>query len=90
MQTIHSYDKDGNKIRIKYEQEVIKEKEPETDIKIENYHQFRMCIRRANEESQYSNGAGDKRYERALADLIRKDHEAYQRYYQKMLEEHRG
>ena len=87
---IQTTDKNGKKIIVDYSVTEVEEKEPETDIKIENYHQFRMCVRRSNEESQYSNGAGDKRYERALADLVRNDHEAYQRYYQKMLEEHRG
>ena len=90
MQTIHSYDKDGNKIRIKYEQEVIKEKEPDTDIVIDSYGKFKLCLTRSQEESQYANGQGDKRYERALRDLITKDHALYEEFYAKLRSEYAG
>lgn len=90
MQTIHSYDKDGNKIKIRYEQEVIKEKEPETDIVIDSYGKFKMCLRRSQEEAEYTNGCGDMRYQRALADLVRNDHAKYEEYFRKLRDEFNG
>lgn len=89
MQTIHSYDKDGNKIRIKYEREVVPQEEPGTDIVITSYGLFKMCLRRSQEEAEFS-GGGDMRYQRALADLVRNDHAKYEEYFKKLRDEFSG
>ena len=90
MEKIITRDKDGNKVLVKYESEILKEEEPATDIVIDSYQKFRLCLKRSQEESAYANKAGDMRYERALRDLIKKDHAKYQEYYQKLLEERLG
>lgn len=88
MQTIHTTDKDGNKVIIRYEKEVVKPEEPKPDIEIDSYQKFRLCVRRSNEERQYANNAGDKRYEKALVRLLQKDRNQYLEYDKKLREEY--
>lgn len=87
MEKIITRDKDGNRIVVKYESELLPEEEIKADIVIDSYQKFRLCVRRANEESQYI-GGGDGRYEAALRDLIRKDHDLYNEYTKKLHEEY--
>lgn len=90
MEKIITRDKDGNKIIVQYSQELIKDQEPQTDIVIDSYNKFKLCLTRSQEESQYAGGKGDKRYERALRDLVAKDHALYEEYYKKLRDEFNG
>lgn len=87
IEQIISYDEDGNKIIVTQTKEVIKPKSVVPEIHITNYALFKLCTRRAREESEYAYNKGDLRYKKALDELIHKDRNQYMEYVKKMQEE---
>ena len=88
MEKIVSYDNNGNRIVL----EVNRKKEQSKycpEIEIANYGLFKLCVTRSREEQQVADGKGDKRYDRALGELARKDREKYLYYQRKMTQEFR-
>lgn len=88
MENIFTYDKDGNKVIVRYSQETVAQKEPQTDIVIDTYPEFKMCIRKSQEEQEIAYGKGDKRYELALRDLLLKEPEKYKNFARKLRAEY--
>lgn len=88
---IYTTNKAGQKVAVDYTETIIEEKEEKPDISIgdDDYTTFKKCVLECREQKQYV-GGGDKRYERALSDLLRRDHDLYNRYYAKLQEEYRN
>lgn len=84
---IQTYNSQGQKIEVEYEQRIVEEKKPADEIVIETYPQFRMCIRRSQEEQEIV-GGGDRRYERALNKLVVEHHDLYEQFYKKLREQY--
>lgn len=87
---IVTYDGNGNKEIINYSKETVATKEPEFGFDITSYPQFRLCIKRMQEEKEYANGKGDRRYEKALQRLITERHDLYEKFNSMLNEEYRN
>lgn len=87
---IYTTNKAGQKVAIDYSQKIIEEPEEKPDIVIgdDDYATFKKCIQETRVQKEYVNG--DLRYEKALADLIRRDHDLYNKYFAKLQEEYRN
>lgn len=74
----------GQKVCVEYEQQIITEPEVKSDIVIddsyEGYRKFKLCLRRSQEENKYAYGMGDKRYDRALAELLHSNYDVYMKF----------
>ena len=84
---IYTTNREGQKIEVNYEQRIIEDKAPADEIVIETYPQFRMCVKRMQEEKQFV-GGGDRKYEKALNKLVVEHHDLYEQFYKKLREQY--
>lgn len=85
---IYTTNKQGQKVAIDYSQKIIEQPEEKPEIIINDYQTFKQCIQKSQEQKEYVDG--DKRYERALGELIHRDHALYDQYSAKLFEEYRS
>ena len=85
---IYTTNRQGQKVAIEYSQEIITEPEIKPDIVINDYPTFKLCIQKSQEQKEYVEG--DKRYEKALGELIHRDHALYDQFSAKLFEEYRS
>lgn len=85
---IVTFNDKGEKEIIEYSKKVVKAEEVKSDIVIGDdcYDTFKMCVQKMQEQHEYV-GGGDKRYEKALSDLIHRNHGLYEQYSNKLREE---
>jgi len=86
---IYSRDELGRKIEVEYEQRIVEEDTYETPIKINSYEDFRNCIIKNNEQDEYASEYRTKKYEKALARLLRDDNAKYMEYREQLENEYR-
>lgn len=88
---IYRTDKDGNKIKVEVTETVIEQKEQKPPIYItddeEGYKKFKECTIKNNAQNEFLSKDKDRRYELALADLITRDRDTYNRFFKRMQEE---
>lgn len=84
---ITTYNKQGQKVIVDYEQHVVEEKQAPDEISITNYESFRKCLEKDSEQQQYLPAYRDMRYLRALG-VFRSEHpDLYKTYQNKIWEE---
>lgn len=86
---IYTKNERGEKVEIDYEQRVIETDPYETPIKINTYEDFRNCIIKNNEQDIYQAECRTKKYEKALAKLLRDDNAKYMEYREQLENEYR-
>lgn len=86
---IYTRDEKGQKIEVEYSQRVVEEDTYEAPIKINSYQDFRNCIIKNNEQGEYTSECRTKKYEKALARLLRDDNAKYMEYREQLENEYR-
>ncbi len=87
---IETTNKNGERVVIEYSKKIIDPKPIKPEIIINDYPTYRNCVIESSNQKEYTRDCRDTRYEKALQELISRDHNLYMSFCKKLQEEFRS